>query len=92
MPCNARTDWLRLCLEMMREYVPGKLDSYDSHNKFLNIGDHLASVVLFAGKKYGDERKAEIDALSQRMILSLRQDFEFMKAQGKHLGLYSKDK
>ena len=86
-----RYDWLGLCLEMMRSYIPQSIDSVDSHRKFLDIGDHLASVVLFAGQKYGSERKTEVDELSSRMIGSLRQNFEFMKSQGKYLGIYGKD-
>jgi len=92
MLSGKKVDWLGLCFEMMQMYIPKNFSTSDSHNRFMNIGDHLASVVLFAGRKYGYERKAEIDELSGRMIWSLRQDFEYMKAQGKHLGIYSKDK
>jgi len=85
-----KVDWHYLCVEMMLDYIPQEIATWDNYNKYQEFYDHFISIstVLGARKKtehgtcnlmIGDDEY--IDKTAHIMKRSVKQCFEFAKHQ-----------
>ena len=83
-------DWYYLCVEMMVEYIPKDIVTWDNYNKYQEICDHFICVANILGARIKaeqnvdnlmidhNENTAKVAALMKRLV---KQNLEFAKRQ-----------
>ena len=83
-----KTNWLDLCVTMMLDYIPTELDTWENHDKHLEICEHFSCVSMALSARIKAERCVDrlmiddneiVARISRIMKTSARQSFEFTK-------------
>ena len=95
---NEKNDWLKLCLDMMYEYIPKDFDTQENYNKFQEVCDHFISISTALSARKKDKRNInqimidddeDIVKTAEVLKRSARQNFEFVKQLLIEKGLYA---